>query len=50
MDEQGLMTAIDIDDMDALEILGEGIMFDNKLADVDFFNSFEYDFNDPDIN
>ncbi|XP_059632276.1 small acidic protein 1 [Cornus florida] len=51
MEEQG--SAMDVDDVDAdtLEIFGEGpIAIDHKLADADFFNSFEDDFDDSDIN
>ena len=51
MEEQGSAMAMDVDDVDPLEILGEGgIPADNKLADADFFNSFEDDFDDSDIN
>ena len=35
---------------DPLEILGEGVLSDRKLANADFFNSFEKDFDDSDIN
>ncbi|OMO95287.1 hypothetical protein COLO4_16007 [Corchorus olitorius] len=48
-DDQG--SAMDVDDVDPLEIFGEGaIPIDNKLADADFFNNFEDDFDDADIN
>ncbi|KAI4345949.1 hypothetical protein L6164_013033 [Bauhinia variegata] len=51
MEEQGSTMAMDVDDVDPLEIFGEGVMSsDNKLADADFFNSFEDDFDDTDIN
>lgn len=50
MDEQGSTMAMDVDDMDLLEILDEGIVFDNKLANANFFNSFEYEFDDSNIN
>ena len=50
MDEQGSTMAMDVDDVDQLEILGEGVVSDNKLADADFFSSFEDDFDDADIN
>ncbi|KAF3457521.1 hypothetical protein FNV43_RR02179 [Rhamnella rubrinervis] len=50
MGEQGSTMAMDVDDVDPLEILGEGVVSDNKLADADFFNSFEDDFDDADIN
>ncbi|KAH7521925.1 hypothetical protein FEM48_Zijuj07G0083600 [Ziziphus jujuba var. spinosa] len=48
--EQGSTMAMDVDDVDPLEVLGEGVVSDNKLADADFFNSFEDDFDDSDIN
>ncbi|KAI8537779.1 hypothetical protein RHMOL_Rhmol09G0051200 [Rhododendron molle] len=42
--------AMDVDDVDA-EFFGEGpLVSDNKLADADFFNSFQDDFDDADIN
>ncbi|EOY06251.1 hypothetical protein QUC31_016367 [Theobroma cacao] len=48
-DDQG--SAMEVDDVDPLEIFGEGsIPVDNKLADADFFNNFEDDFDDSDIN
>ncbi|KAK4266252.1 hypothetical protein QN277_027202 [Acacia crassicarpa] len=51
MDEQGSSMAMDVDDVDSLDFFGEGIIVaDNKLADADFFNSFEDDFDDTDIN
>lgn len=50
MEEQGSSMAMDVDDVDPLEILGEGIVAESKLADADFFNSFEDDFDDTDIN
>ena len=53
MDDHGSTVAmdVDVDDVEALELLGEGpIIIDNKLADADFFNSFEDDFDDTDIN
>ncbi|XP_028793297.1 small acidic protein 1-like [Neltuma alba] len=51
MDEQGSAMAMDVDDVDSLDIFGEGVIVtDNKLADADFFNSFEDDFDDTDIN
>lgn len=51
MEEQGSTVAMDVDDVDPLEILGEGVISaENKLADADFFNSFEDDFDDSDIN
>lgn len=50
MDEQVSM-AMDVDDVDPLEIFGEGVIAtDNKLADADFFNNFQDDFDDSDIN
>ncbi|XAR48900.1 hypothetical protein NMG60_11031882 [Bertholletia excelsa] len=51
MDDQVTTVAMDVDDVEALEIFGEGpIALDNKLADAEFFNSFEDDFDDSDIN
>ncbi|XP_039072148.1 small acidic protein 1-like [Hibiscus syriacus] len=48
-DDQG--SAMEVDDVDSIDILGEGVMgTDNKLADADFFNNFEDDFDDSDIN
>ncbi|XP_022728537.1 small acidic protein 1-like [Durio zibethinus] len=48
-DDQG--SAMEVDDVDPLEMFGEGgISIDNKLADADFFNNFEDDFDDSDIN
>ncbi|KAH7835849.1 hypothetical protein Vadar_030484 [Vaccinium darrowii] len=39
--------AMDVDDVEALEMFGEGpIGSDNKLADADFFNTFQNDFRD----
>ncbi|XP_052188754.1 small acidic protein 1 [Diospyros lotus] len=49
--EQESVMAMDVDDVEALEIFGEGGPLDvNKLADADFFNSFQDDFDDSDIN
>ncbi|KAK2643809.1 hypothetical protein Ddye_019004 [Dipteronia dyeriana] len=51
MEEQGSTVAMDVDDVDPLEIFGEGVIsIDNKLADADFFNKFDDDFDDADIN
>ncbi|XP_022138785.1 small acidic protein 1 [Momordica charantia] len=51
MEEQGSTVAMDVDDVDPLEIFSEGVISaENKLADADFFNSFEDDFDDSDIN
>lgn len=50
MDEQGSTMAMDVDDVDPLEILGDSVIADNKLSDADFFNSFADDFDDSDIN
>ncbi|GKV39128.1 hypothetical protein SLEP1_g46941 [Rubroshorea leprosula] len=48
-DDQG--SAMEVDDVDPLEIFGEGVIsIDNKLPDADFFNNFEDDFDDTDIN
>ncbi|KAL1294976.1 hypothetical protein HN51_055820 [Arachis hypogaea] len=51
MDEQVSAMAMDVDDVDPLEIFPEGVISaDNKLADADFFNNFQDDFDDADIN
>ncbi|KAB2599898.1 small acidic protein 1 [Pyrus ussuriensis x Pyrus communis] len=50
MDDQGSTMAMDVDDVDTLEAFGEGVMSESKLADSDFFNSFQDDFDDNDIN
>ncbi|KAG5560493.1 hypothetical protein RHGRI_003719 [Rhododendron griersonianum] len=51
MEDHGSSMAMDVDDNEALEMFGEGpISFDNKIADADFYNSFEDDFDDTDIN
>ncbi|KAM6544810.1 hypothetical protein CsatB_025546 [Cannabis sativa] len=50
MDDQPSTMAMDVDDADALEILGDSVIAENKLTDADFFNSFEDDFDDSDIN
>ncbi|KAJ9146847.1 hypothetical protein P3X46_029068 [Hevea brasiliensis] len=40
MEEQGITVAMDIDDVDPLEIFNEGIInVNNKIANVDFFNN-----------
>ncbi|KZV34042.1 small acidic protein 1 [Dorcoceras hygrometricum] len=49
----GVTVAMDVDDVDSsLDLFGEGpIALDlHRLADADFFNSFEDDFDDEDIN
>ncbi|KAH9684247.1 reverse transcriptase domain-containing protein [Citrus sinensis] len=47
----GATEAMDVDDVDPLEIFSEGVIsIDNKPADADFFNKFEDDFDDADIN
>ncbi|OWM74733.1 hypothetical protein CDL15_Pgr009280 [Punica granatum] len=51
LEVQEATVAMDVDDVDPLEIFGEGVLpVDNRLADSDFFNSFEDDFDDSDIN
>nr|KJB76114.1 hypothetical protein B456_012G072500 [Gossypium raimondii] len=48
-DDQG--SAMEVDDVDTPEIFGEGVIAsDNKLAYADFFNNFEDDFDDSDID
>ncbi|PRQ36848.1 hypothetical protein RchiOBHm_Chr4g0396111 [Rosa chinensis] len=50
MDDQGSTMAMDVDDIDALEIFGgDGVIGENKLADLDFFNSFPDDFDESDM-
>jgi hypothetical protein len=50
MDDQGSTMAMDVDDVDELEIYGgDGLIGENNLADVDFFNSFEDDFDDTEF-
>ncbi|KAM7485333.1 hypothetical protein LguiA_001342 [Lonicera macranthoides] len=51
-DEQGSSMSMDVDDVEALEIFGEGPLsaIDHHLTDADFFNYFEDDFDDSDIN
>ncbi|XP_059632274.1 small acidic protein 1-like [Cornus florida] len=43
---------MDVDDVDTLEIFGEGpTAVDHKLSDADFFNFFEDDLdNNSDVN
>ncbi|KAK6924666.1 hypothetical protein RJ641_008992 [Dillenia turbinata] len=44
MDDQGSTVAMDVDDVDPLEIFGEGFVnVENKLADSDFFNKGRFD-------
>ncbi|KAJ1397931.1 hypothetical protein SESBI_31412 [Sesbania bispinosa] len=51
MEDQVSTMAMDVDDVDPLEIFAEGVISaDNKLADADFFNTFQDDFDDADIN
>ncbi|XP_043697444.1 small acidic protein 1-like [Telopea speciosissima] len=50
-DDHGSTVAMDVDDADPLEMLADGVInIDNKLADSDFFNAFDDDFDDSDIN
>lgn len=51
LDGQETTVAMDVDDVDPLEIFGEGVLaVESRIADSDFFNSFEDDFDDSDIN
>lgn len=51
MEEQITTMAMDVDDVDNFEVLADGIIGnDSKVADADFFNSFQDDFDDADIN
>ncbi|KAB2031890.1 hypothetical protein ERO13_D05G314750v2 [Gossypium hirsutum] len=48
-DNQG--SAMEVDGVDTPEIFGEGVIAsDNKLAYADFFNNFEDDFDDSNID
>nr|KJB53370.1 hypothetical protein B456_009G3363001 [Gossypium raimondii]KJB53371.1 hypothetical protein B456_009G3363001 [Gossypium raimondii]KJB53372.1 hypothetical protein B456_009G3363001 [Gossypium raimondii]KJB53373.1 hypothetical protein B456_009G3363001 [Gossypium raimondii]KJB53374.1 hypothetical protein B456_009G3363001 [Gossypium raimondii] len=48
-DDKG--SAMEVDGVDTPEIFGEGaIASDNKLAYADFFNNFEDDFDDSNID
>lgn len=49
LDDPGSTVGMDVDDADPSDILSGG-MGDNKLADSDFFNSFEDDFDDSDVS
>ncbi|XP_019086414.1 PREDICTED: small acidic protein 1-like [Camelina sativa] len=51
MDDAGSSMAMDVDDLEAMEILNEGgLISESKLTDADFFNKFDDDFDDTDIN
>lgn len=53
MEEQGSTMAMDVDDVDAIDMFGEGPLGSGehlRLADADFFNCFQDDFDDSDIN
>jgi len=51
MEDQITTMAMDVDDVDNFDILSEGISVnESKVADADFFNSFQDDFDDSDIN
>ncbi|KAK4761820.1 hypothetical protein SAY87_029704 [Trapa incisa] len=51
LEQEEAAVAMEVDDVDPLEIIGEGVLpVDGMLADADFFNSFEDDFDDSDIN
>lgn len=51
LEEQSSRVAMEVDDVDPLEMFGEGVLSgDSKLADADFFNSFGDDFDDTDIH
>ncbi|KAJ8768439.1 hypothetical protein K2173_021592 [Erythroxylum novogranatense] len=50
MEEHVSTVAMDVDDIDSLEIFGEGVVNLDKLADTDFFNNFDDDFDDSDFN
>ncbi|KAL8533289.1 hypothetical protein ACS0TY_009617 [Phlomoides rotata] len=48
----GVTMAMDVDNVDSsLDLFGEGPILDlHRLVDSDFFNSFQDDFDDEDIN
>lgn len=48
MDDAASSMAMDVDDIEAMEILSEGGLISEN--DADFFNKFEDDFDDTDIN
>ncbi|KAL5712119.1 hypothetical protein ACHQM5_014320 [Ranunculus cassubicifolius] len=50
-DEASTAMLMDVDDSDDM-IMGDGLLthVETKLQDADFFNSFEDDFDDADIN
>uniref|UniRef100_A0A3Q7JD30 Small acidic protein 1 n=3 Tax=Solanum subgen. Lycopersicon TaxID=49274 RepID=A0A3Q7JD30_SOLLC len=53
MEEQGSTMAMDVDDVDTIDMFGEGPLGGGehlRLADSDFFNLFQDDFDDSDIN
>lgn len=53
MDDGGSTMAMDVDEADAFDLFGDAgpiSCFEVKLTDQDFFNSFEDDFDDADIN
>jgi len=52
LEDHGATVAMDVDDVDPLEVFGEGLMAPEsyKLADADFFNAFPDDFDDTDVN
>ncbi|KAH7856773.1 hypothetical protein Vadar_005464 [Vaccinium darrowii] len=51
VEDPGMTMAMDVDDFEALEMFGEGLIHaGNRIADADFFNSFEDDFDETDIN
>ncbi|XP_031501851.1 small acidic protein 1 [Nymphaea colorata] len=49
MDEQGATVAMDVDDGDSLDVITDALP-DKPLTDDYFFNAFEDDFDDSDIN
>lgn len=53
MEDQSSTMEMDVDDAEALDIFREGPLDSadhHRLSDSDFFNSFDDDFNDADIN
>jgi hypothetical protein len=48
--EEQISMAMEVDDADNLDILADGLVTESKLVDAEFFNSFQDDFDDADIN
>lgn len=48
IDDHGSTAAMEVDDGEPLDLMND-VLPDSKPSDVDFFNSFEDDFDDSDI-